>query len=340
MLIDYVNNCTIFISNPSLPITSNVSFNNNTIGDSECNSESASLMWMFLIPAAIFSIVTLLVNPMILVSILKKDALRKETRYILLANVMVSDLIFILFNSVISTCNIIQWCLHKALCFAMIVLTFAAYSSCVLTFTAMVVDTYIAICFPLHYYSLLSMQRTRKILLAIWIFSTFFPLLVFLISESLEGNFLEAQNVCLMLYYGPDEKKNNLVTVVCALAIFFLLICSVMITFFYIKLYSMTRKSGIWVSRFSRARITLLTHSILLCLYIVPAFILTAEVMMFKNRVIGMDARIWISACNNGLMMIMPRALSPILYGLRYRELSATLKHWFSRKRVRTDSCR
>ncbi|XP_073529130.1 probable G-protein coupled receptor 148 [Phyllobates terribilis] len=338
MLIDYVN-CTTYASNPSPPITSNVSFNNNTTGDTQCISESASLMWTFLIPAAILSIVTLLVNPMILVSILKKDTLRKETRYILLANVMVSDLIFILFNSIISTCNIIRWCLSKAICFSMIVFTFAAYSSCVLTFTAMVVDTYIAICFPLHYYSLLSMQRTRKILLAIWIFSALLPLVIFLISETLEGNFQEVQDVCLMLYYGPDQKKNNLVTVVCAIAIFFLLICSVMITYFYIKLYTMTRKSGIWVSRFSRARITLLMHSILLCLYIVPAFILTAEIMMFKNRVIGIDARIWISACNNGLMMMMPRALSPLLYGLRYRELSTTIKHWFSRNRV-TDSCR
>ncbi|XP_069624197.1 probable G-protein coupled receptor 148 [Ranitomeya imitator] len=336
MLIDYAN-CTTYASNLSSPITSNVSFNNSI---TQCISESASVMWTFLIPSAIFSIVTLLVNPMILVSILKKDTLRKETRYILLANVMVSDLIFILFNSIISTCNIIRWCLNKAVCSSMIVFTFAAYTSCVLTFTAMVVDTYIAICFPLHYYSLLSMQRTRKILLAIWIFSTLLPLVVFFISETLEGNFQEVQNVCLLLYHGPNQKKNNLVTVVCAIAIFFLLICSVMIIYFYIKLYTMTRKSGIWVNRFSRARITLLTHSILLCLYIVPAFILTAEIMMFKNRLIGMDARIWISACNNGLMMMMPRALSPLLYGLRYRELSATIKQWFTRNRVRTDSCR
>ncbi|KAG9494398.1 hypothetical protein GDO78_001967 [Eleutherodactylus coqui] len=297
------------------------------------------MLWTFLIPAAIFSVVTLLVNPMILVSILKKDKLRKETRYILLANLMVSDLIFLLFNSIISTCNVIRWYVHKILCYTMIVFTFASYSSCVLTFTAMVVDTYLAICFPLHYYSLLSMQRTKKILVAIWIFSILFPLSVFLTSETFDGDTLKRQNVCLMLYYGPDERKNTLVTIVCSCAIFFLMICSVMITYFYVKLYTMTRKSGIWVHRFSRARITLLTHSILLGLYIVPAFILTAEIMMFKNNVISMNARMWISACNNGLMMVMPRALSPLLYGLRYREIAATLKHWISRNRVSSDSC-
>ncbi|XP_075720068.1 putative G-protein coupled receptor 148 [Rhinoderma darwinii] len=339
MLIDYVN-CTSYFSNPSSSITSNGSFDSNTTEDSQCISKSASMMWTFLIPAAIFSIVTLLVNPMILVSILMKEKLRKETRYILLANVMVSDLIFLLFNSIISMCNVTRWYVHRVFCFTMIVFSFSAYSSCVLTFTVMVVDTYIAICFPLHYYSLLSMQRTRLILMAIWIFSSLFPLIAFLVSETFDEDSLEKLNVCLMLSYGSDQRKNNLVTVVCAFAIFFLMICSVMITYFYIKLYTMTRKSGIWVSRFSRARMTLLTHSILLCLYIVPAFILTAEIMMFKNSTISIEARMWISACNNGLMMMMPRALSPLLYGLRYREISATLKHWFSRNRVSSDSCR
>ncbi|KAG8580593.1 hypothetical protein GDO81_007356 [Engystomops pustulosus] len=335
MLIGYVN-CTPYFSNPY-----NGSFDSSiTQGNTPCIPQSTSLLWTFLIPAAIFSLVTLVVNPMILVSILKKDALRKEPRYILLANVMVSDLIFLLFNSIISTCNVIRWYLHRVICFTMILFTFAAYSSCVLTFTAMVVDTYVAICFPLHYYSLLSLQRIRKILLTIWIFSALFPLLVFLTAETFDGNPLQAQNVCLMLYFGPNEKKNILLTVVCVFAILFLMICSVMITYFYVKLYSMTRKSGIWVSRFSRARITLLTHSILLSLYIVPAFILAAELMMYKNSVISIDARMWIAACNNGLMMMMPRALSPLLYGLRYREISSTLKHWFSRNRVSSDSCR
>ncbi|XP_040285866.1 probable G-protein coupled receptor 148 [Bufo bufo] len=338
MLIDYIN-YTPYFSNP-LSLTTNGSFNSNTTGDSQGIPESASLLWTFLIPAAIFSIVTLLANPMILVSILLKDTLRNETRYILLANVMVSDLIFILFNSIISMSNAIRWYMHRVLCFSLISFTVAAYSSCVLTFTIMVVDTYVAICFPLHYYSILSMKRTRKILLAIWIFSALFPLIVSLASETFDYNLLEKQNVCLMLYYGSDERNNILVTVVCALTICFLMFCSVMITYFYIKLYAITRKSGIWVSRFSRARITLLTHFILLGLYIVPAFILTAEVMLFKNSVIGIDTRIWMSACNNGLVMMMPRALSPLLYGLRYREIYATLKHWFSRNRVSSDSYR
>ncbi|XP_018429084.1 PREDICTED: probable G-protein coupled receptor 148 [Nanorana parkeri] len=289
---------------------------------------------MFLIPAVVCSIVTLLVNPLILFTILLKDKLRKETRYTLLANVMIADLIFLLFNNLISACNAIRWYVHRLLCFTMIVFSFAAYTSCVLTYTVMVIDTYIAICFPLHYYSLLSVQRTRKILAAIWIFSAVFPLSVFAFSDSFNTDLHERQNVCLLLYYEPQEKKENAVTIVCSFAIFFLMICSVMIMYFYIRLYKMTRQLGIWVSRFSRAKITLLTHSILLCLYIVPAFILTVEIMLFKNNVIGMDIRMWITASNNGVIMVMPRALSPVLYGLRYREITTTLKLWFSRNKV------
>nr|DBA25941.1 TPA: hypothetical protein GDO54_010266 [Pyxicephalus adspersus] len=297
---------------------------------------------MFLIPVAICSIVTFIVNPLIVFTILMKDKLRKETRYILLTNVMISDLIFLMFNNLIFTCNTLHWYIHRLMCFILIVFSFAAYTSCVLTFTTMVIDTYIAICFPLHYYSLLTVQRTRKILSAIWVFSAIFPLSVFALTDSFKANLQERQNVCLLLSYKPEEKRDNVITIVCSFAIIFLMICSVMITYFYIKLYTMTRQSGIWVSRFSRARITLLTHSILLSLYIVPAFILTTEIMLFKSNLIGMNVRMWISASNNGVMM-MPRALSPVLYGLRYREISTSLKLWFSRNRVSftgTDECR
>ncbi|KAG8445430.1 hypothetical protein GDO86_010273 [Hymenochirus boettgeri] len=274
------------------------------MGDnSQCTSQSTSELWIFLIPSAICGIFTLLVNPLILVTILKADKLRKETRYILVANVMISDLMFFFFNTIISTCNAIRWYLHKILCFSMIVLSFAAYASCVLTFTVMVIDTYIAVCLPLHYYSLLSLSRTRKVLAAIWIFSILYPLAIFLATETFNMNPLQKQNMCLMFYYGAN-------------------------------LYKITKQSGIWARRFSRAKVTLLTHSILLCFYIIPAFVLTAEIMMFKNNFIDMDARLWISAANNAVIMMMPRALAPVLYGLRYREISATIKQWFTRNRV------
>ncbi|KAM4771161.1 putative G-protein coupled receptor 148 [Rhinophrynus dorsalis] len=335
VLVDYMNCSSTLPDGLSFPAPNETSDNDTIIVNQPCVSQSASVLWMFLIPSAICSIITLLVNPLILFTILIKGTLRTETRYRLLANVMVSDLIFLFFNSIISTCNAIHYYLHRLICFTMIVFTFAAYSSCVLTFTAMVIDTYVAICFPLHYYTFLSLPRTRKVLLAIWIFSSLFPLSVFLLTETFDEKPLEKQDVCLMLYYGPNVKRNNLVTVVCAFAIFFLVVCSIMITYFYIKLYNMTKQSGIWVSRFSRARVTLLTHSVLLCLYIIPAFVLAAEIMMFKNNVISMEARLWMSAANNGVIMMMPRALSPLLYGLRYREISSTLKHWFSQNKVR-----
>ncbi|KAM9316455.1 putative G-protein coupled receptor 148 [Gastrophryne carolinensis] len=339
VLVDYMN-CTDTLNPASYAISSGTP-SNSTAEDSTCLPKSIQALRMFFIPATICSLVALLANPMILITILKKDKLRTETRYILLANVMISDLIFLLFNLLVSACNIIRWYVHRLLCFTMIICMVSAYASCVLTFTFMVIDTYIAICFPLHYYSLLSVQRTRKILLAIWIFSFIFPLLVLVLSESFEANEQDTLNICLMFYYGPNVEKNNLVTAVCSLAIFFLILCSVMITYFYIRLYRMTRQSEIWVSKFSRARITLLTHSTLLCLYIVPAFILTAEIMLFKNSVVEMEARMWISAANSGLIMLMPRAMAPLLYGLRYREISTTLKLWLSRNKVSfTDSFR
>ncbi|XP_063297741.1 probable G-protein coupled receptor 148 [Pelobates fuscus] len=334
MDIDYINwtsSLPDLLSNSTFPISSC----NDTLDESiDCTPRPNLELWIFLIPSAFCSIVTLLMNPLILFIILMNSKLRKETRYQLLANVMISDLIFLLFNTIISTCNTIGWYMHRIICFTLIVFTFAAYTSCVLTVTMMVIDTYIAICFPLHYHALLSLSRIKKVLLGIWIFSSVFPLAIFLLSQTFDGNPLERQDMCLMLYYGNDEKKNYLVTVVCALSLFFLFLCSIMIIYFYIKLYNITKQSGIWVNRFSRAKLTLMMHSVLLCLYIIPACVLSAEIMMFKNNMIGIDARMWMSAFNNSMVMMMPRALTPLVYGLRYRELACTIKNLFSCNKV------
>ncbi|XP_029473219.1 probable G-protein coupled receptor 148 [Rhinatrema bivittatum] len=302
--------------------------------DLEWSQQSLHVLKMFLVPSVLCSAATLLLNPLILITILLKENLRRETRYLLLANVLLADLIFLLFNTFISVCNVTRWMLYRFLCFTMIGFTFTAYCSCGLTFTALVIDTYVAVSFPLHYHWLLSSSRTKKILVIIWLMAAMFPLLVFLLSEMKDQNPLEKQNVCLMLYFGPDTDNSDLVTGVYVFVLCLLAICSSMITYFYIKLYRMTKQSGIWACRCSRARVTLLIHSMLLVLYMVPGVVFAMEIILFKNCMMGLQDRIWLSATNTSMLMLLPRVLSPLLYGIRYREISQSLRSFLSGGRV------
>nr|XP_005991272.1 PREDICTED: probable G-protein coupled receptor 148 [Latimeria chalumnae] len=281
---------------------------------------------MFLIPLSICIVATLLTNPPILAAILLKKKLRQETRYLLLANTMLSDLVFMLLNAIIAFCNLSLWPLNRILCELAYVGISTGYISAVLTITLMVLDTYLAVRWPLHYLSLLPSSRTIKILGLIWLLAFLFPVSILILIETMDIHPLQHQKMCLILSFGHKPAGEALLTGANIFLLTGLATLSSLILYFYVKLYCITRKSGIWNRKYSRARVTLLFHSVLLLLYFGPGLIFSIELLLYRKELIGLSDRIWICITNSNVLMMLPRALSPALYGLRYREISDAVK--------------
>ncbi|XP_034742800.1 probable G-protein coupled receptor 148 [Etheostoma cragini] len=286
----------------------------------------------FFIPTVVFTLATLLANPVLLACIFLSRALRQETRYLLVANTLTADMLFLVLNLATMTCNAVRAQVPWVMCELVIAITITAYCCAILTITLMVVDTYAAVRWPLHYHDILPPARVYRILAGLWVLAAIYPFTLVIIMVMDRGNSHENVAVCIILLSLGFVQVNNMM----GIYIYFFvaaLICAVLIFFCYIRLYMVTKTQGIWQSRFSRARITLLAHGVLLLLYFAPGFVFTLELFLFQRNDISQDVRVWISTVNMGVFTLLPRAIAPYLYGLRYREISDTLVQFLHQHR-------
>ncbi|NXP45804.1 GP148 protein, partial [Heliornis fulica] len=272
--------------------------------------------------------------PTILFVIFSKFSIRQETRYILLGNALLSDLIYLLFYGLLAALNAAHVCLPKEACVLLLFLLAVAYCGGLFTAAAIVLDTYIAILFPLRYVAILPPSRAKKIIVLLWMCSGAFPgifLLVLLCAHSFVPCALEMCSVPVILILtlnGTDAVK------LCFwLSTTVIFLCLSLIFCCYAILYFKTKQSGIWESICSRASVTFLMHNTVLFFYFFPLLALFVESFLCINVAIRLQTGIWVSLTVCNILMILPKVLFPFLYGLRYREILASLKSIVRRKR-------
>ncbi len=278
----------------------------------------------FFIPTSVVTLATLLASPLLLTCILMTRALRQETRYLLVANTLIADMLFLIITLANMVSNAVEAPKPWLLCELVAAVTATTYCSAILTVTLMVMDTYAAVRWPLRYRDILPPARTHLILVGVWVLAAVYPLALVIVTEVWYGNAGEEVSMCVVLIcFGimRDLIRIHFYLIIAAT------ICAILIIYCYIRLYMVTRTQGIWQSCLSRARVTLLTHGVLLLLYFVPGFIFTIELFLFDSEDISQDVRVWISTINMCVCTLLPRAFAPYVYGLRYRELSDTLMH-------------
>ncbi|XP_019899054.1 probable G-protein coupled receptor 148 [Esox lucius] len=287
---------------------------------------------LFLIPTCLLTLATLLANPVLLACILLSHSLRQETRYLLLANTLAADVLFVSLNLVSVVCNALEVAVLRVLCELVTAGTVAAYCCAVLTVTLKVVDTYVAVRWPLRYHDLLPPARTRKILAAVWLLAAMYPLSLVIVMEAMEGATPDKSNVCLVLISVGNMGGEMTVGLHMYLTVG-AFVCTALILFCYFRLYWVTKTQGIWQNRYSRARVTLLAHGVLLLLYFGPGLVFTVELVLYQHRTVSQDVRVWINTVNMCVMVLLPRACAPYLYGLWYRDISQTLLAMLRRHR-------
>ncbi|XP_020489748.1 probable G-protein coupled receptor 148 [Labrus bergylta] len=279
---------------------------------------------LFFIPTTVVTLATLLANPVLLACIFLSRALRQETRYLLVANTLTADMLFLVLNLSTVICNAVRAQIPWLLCEVITAFTVTAYCCAILTVTFMVVDTFAAVRWPLHYHDILPPARTHRILVGLWVVAAIYPFTLVILMVDERGNPHGDVSVCLaVISLGFILIKDTMWIHIYFFVAAFL--CTVLILYCYIRLYMVTRTQGIWHSRFSRARVTLLAHGLLLLLYFAPGFVFTMELLLVHREDISQDVRVWVNTVNMCVFMLLPRAFAPYLYGLRYREISDTL---------------
>lgn len=278
-----------------------------------------------------------LATPLILARVLAEASLRQQTRFLLLANALLSDLLF-LSVYMLSTClNVGAVLMSDYACAALLFLMGVLYMAGILSAKAMVLDTSLAVLLPLRYLALWPPSHTWGAIAAIWLLSMLFPALsvgAFLWYHASASCSLHICSLPLVLVLTVSHswplQVSMLLTVTGILVILLLMLSG------YLALCWQTRQVGVWRGEHSsRARGTFLIHFLHLFLSFCPMLLLVIELLLYcRKRALDLQANLWVSLIVCNVLLLLPKALAPYLYGLRYRDLSGALFSLFRWKRT------
>lgn len=244
-------------------------------------------------------------------------------RYILLIHLVVNDMVQ-LTTSISLFISYVSYKINASVCCLMMSVAVFTTMNTPLNLAAMAVERYVAVCFPLQHAELCTVKRTCVLIGCLWALSSvavLFQTIVLLSTEPLW--FFHSAIVCLMekLFQHPISLQMREIVYIVYLSVVW-----VTLFFTYFKIFFAARAANSADGSATKARNTILLHGVqlLLCM-------LTYLDPLVKTVLIGLFPKIsshlryvWYI-----IVDILPRFISPIVYGLRDKTFKLYLKKNF-----------
>ncbi len=266
------------------------------------------------------------INGMLVVTFFSNPMFSRDSRYILYIHLVINDMLMICISVTLYVLTYISPLVNSPLCYTLVVLGTTTFTITPLNLAGMAIERFIAICKPLHHAQICTPQRTHIFICLIWVVGAMPSLADIIILLSVQPISLFRSTVlCYTFNLFPTKHNKDRITasqVICMSLVWITLIytyCRVLFT------------AGKAISKGSanKARSTILLHGVqlLLCMlsYITPVM------DMFVSPYFPVH-RTNISFFNYLITNIMPRLLSPLIYGVRDQRFLKQLKELFACK--------
>ncbi|XP_026202985.1 odorant receptor 131-2-like [Anabas testudineus] len=277
-----------------------------------------------------FAIVSLIncINGSFVYIYFKTEAFQRDPRYVLYIHLVINDMILVTF-SVMVQLLIYTVSLSFVPCCIMLLIAVLTSRNTPLNLAGMAVERYIAVCQPLHHSQICTVRRTYGLIALIWTVSLISPLtdiiIIFLATNA--SSVLSRIVVCYPpnVYNTPYHETHNVVVQVLLLSFVFL---TLFIT--YLKVFLTARAvSGSNQTSARNARNTILLHGVqlLICMltYISPFVNVILQTAWPNDRTKILFATYLFTD-------ILPRLLSPLIYGVRDKKFNSHLRMHFCSK--------
>ncbi|XP_030634939.1 odorant receptor 131-2-like [Chanos chanos] len=260
------------------------------------------------------------INGSMVGTFLRHSIFYEDPRYIMFIYMVINDAVQL---TLVTALYVVSYVVSKILasaCCLLIMTAILTTRSTPLILAGMAVECYISICFPLHYSHLCTVQRTLWLIIIILVLSAAPPITDLLISLIKEPpDFFHTSIFCDHSLLFRDRSiyyKNCVFDTTYFSFVFFTLLYT------YCKIMLTARAASTDLVSVKKARNTVLLHGVqlLLCMlaFVVPSM-QTPLIQLFPRY--GLEIRY----VNFLLVYIIPRFLSPMIYGFRDEKFR---KYW------------
>uniref|UniRef100_A0A4W4E0S7 G-protein coupled receptors family 1 profile domain-containing protein n=1 Tax=Electrophorus electricus TaxID=8005 RepID=A0A4W4E0S7_ELEEL len=269
------------------------------------------------------------INGTFVFTFMKSSVFHNDPRYILYIHLVINDMLM-LFVSV-TLCVISYACKHVnlSLCCMFLLIVSTTHKNTPLNLAGMAIERYIAICKPMHHPQICTVPRTCILICLIWgigVIPGLSDLVIAAITCTLSVSYTVTICSPTFLYNTVyHEEKNKAIQCIYMSTVWLVLIYT-----YYRVLVAAKKMTADKISA-KKAQNTILLHGgqLLLCMlsYTTPVldFILVLILPTFRTKILFF---------NYLLTNMLPRLLTPLIYGVRDQKLIQHIKRNFSCKTI------
>ncbi|XP_061103940.1 odorant receptor 131-2-like [Conger conger] len=260
-----------------------------------------------------FSLFFIYVNSVMFFTVRSKQTFSESSRYILFSNILIGDSFHLLGLAVLYLFSVGNLHLISALCNLFIMIPSVTFSISPLNLAVMSMERYVAICFPFQHTEFVTKKRAYLSIAVVWLLSSINFIIDILYKIVVDSNSLTTHITCRrrMLYIAKWQVKlsqmfNGL----------YFAIISLILVYTYIGIIVAARSVSTDKKSATKAHRTVLLHLIQLGLCLLSFLFSTLNRMI---ELLQADRALFLHLqfLNFFSLIILPRCLSPLIYGLR-----------------------
>ncbi|XP_059415322.1 odorant receptor 131-2-like [Carassius carassius] len=252
------------------------------------------------------------VNGIFVFTFFKSSVFYNDPRYILYIHMVINDILLVFFSVSLIVMTHAWPKVPLPFCVSLLIISSTTHKNTPLTLAGMAIERYIAICKPLHHHQICTVRRTYILISLIWgvgVLPVLADLILLLVVRPLSVFTTSGLCSSTNVYNTPYHEEQSKITHGIYTSVVW-----VILVFTYCRVLIVARRASTEKSSANKAQSTILLHGIQLLLSMMSN--ITPVIDKIYAHVVP-TLRSNINFFNYLLTNLLPRLLSPLIYGVR-----------------------